>query len=644
MWYLCVHPVIEAPTLFCVTNGCTTNAAGDLQGQRNVEESEEASKLSVFANKKNSTRTTDCPVRLCLRRQRNHLAVTAYFLEHNHKLSKFLYDRLPVNRRLTEDELSTCRALLKYGTPSCEVRQFVADEFDDMPSVLAKLRETGRVLVWQSEEGHYNHICFSRWQQIALFRRFPDVVNVDGTHATNRFGYKLYTFLITGGMGTGRPVMYAFVESEQFAPMRRLFGLFKEMMGEQYPVRTFVMDKLAAQMRVARVVFGCDVMLCYFHIRKAIRKHTTPYSRFLLIVLHTHRFRQDLQLLRRTDARFVSYLTARWLYITRKWAVHAQSGMVHFGNVTDNRLENANGRLKDRVHHADTLEHAIQKTRCTFVTPHELLTLDLSNQFGRLFSRALFDRFALPRVVHGRMSLKSDGFVKAMDILHKEFGRPHDIAQSFIDSILVGGPIAAEDTDALRKLVREMHSCEIALTQMGYTADLNCSTNLKRIVMRLPRHLQREWAKVADNILYEQKEPSFRQLNQFLERNLSAATNVYGQLASGAYRVSSRGVDDINRRSKLPRPHVNAVASKALSCPVCTAHHSLCDCVAFQAKSPEEKLQALRERKLCFNCLNLTTEQTNAEPQITATCQDVVTPSPITARGQLREATHFVHC
>ncbi|GAA54957.1 hypothetical protein CLF_106186 [Clonorchis sinensis] len=37
-------------------------------------------------------------------------------------------------------------------------------------------------------------------------------------------------------MGTGRPVMYALVESEQFAPMRRLFGLFKEMMGEQYPV------------------------------------------------------------------------------------------------------------------------------------------------------------------------------------------------------------------------------------------------------------------------------------------------------------------------------------------------------------------------------------------------------------------------
>ncbi|GAA51157.1 SH3 domain-binding glutamic acid-rich-like protein 2 [Clonorchis sinensis] len=43
----------------------------------------------------------------------------------NHKFSKFLYDRLPVNRRLTEDKLGTCRVLLKYGTPSCEVRYII---------------------------------------------------------------------------------------------------------------------------------------------------------------------------------------------------------------------------------------------------------------------------------------------------------------------------------------------------------------------------------------------------------------------------------------------------------------------------------------------------------------------------------------
>ncbi|GAA56402.1 hypothetical protein CLF_110814 [Clonorchis sinensis] len=87
--------------------------------------------------------------------------------------------------------------------------------------------------------------------------------------------YKLYTFLTTNGMATGRPVMYAFAESEQFVPMLKLFDLFKLMMKEEYPVKAFVMDKLATRMLA---VFGCNVMLYYFHIRKAIRKHSKRFG------------------------------------------------------------------------------------------------------------------------------------------------------------------------------------------------------------------------------------------------------------------------------------------------------------------------------------------------------------------------------
>ncbi|KER26276.1 hypothetical protein T265_06470 [Opisthorchis viverrini] len=39
--------IIEAPTLFCVKNGCTTNAAGALQDQQKAVESEEAMTAGV---------------------------------------------------------------------------------------------------------------------------------------------------------------------------------------------------------------------------------------------------------------------------------------------------------------------------------------------------------------------------------------------------------------------------------------------------------------------------------------------------------------------------------------------------------------------------------------------------------------------
>ncbi|GAA50770.1 hypothetical protein CLF_105024 [Clonorchis sinensis] len=55
--------------------------------------------------------------------------VTSYYLEHNHRRSKFIFDRLPVNRRLTTEELKECSTLLKCGAPSSEIRQYVADHF-----------------------------------------------------------------------------------------------------------------------------------------------------------------------------------------------------------------------------------------------------------------------------------------------------------------------------------------------------------------------------------------------------------------------------------------------------------------------------------------------------------------------------------
>ncbi|GAA53580.1 hypothetical protein CLF_110557, partial [Clonorchis sinensis] len=220
-----------------------------------------------------------------------------------------------------------------------------------MQSIITQFRECGQALLVESEGDRLSHLRFSRTQQIALFQRFPDV---------------LYTFLVTDGMGIGRPVMHAFVESEHFAPLSKLFCLFKEIMGGKYSVKTFVMNRVTSQMRTAKAVFGCDIMLCYFHARQAIRKHTISNRSWHIF----HRmarfdnpteFCHDLQVLRRTDPGFISYLTASWLYITRKWAIHAQHGLVHFGNVTNNHVENPNGRLKRRLHHADSLEHAIQK-------------------------------------------------------------------------------------------------------------------------------------------------------------------------------------------------------------------------------------------------------------------------------------------
>ena len=105
-------------------------------------------------------------------------------------------------------------------------------------------------------------------------------------------------------MGFRRPVMYAFVISEKYASLRVMFQLFRDIMGMQYPISTMVIYKFAPQMRAARVVFGCDVLLCYFHIRQAISKHVS------VSVLLRHCFRPI--------AIVVGIFFTEWPHVTRR--------------------------------------------------------------------------------------------------------------------------------------------------------------------------------------------------------------------------------------------------------------------------------------------------------------------------------------
>ena len=179
------------------------------------------------------------------------------------------------------------------------------------------------------------------------------------------------------------------------------------------------------------------------------------------------------------------------------------------------------------------------------------------------------------------------GYQRAMDILRTQFGRPHDIAQSFMNELLVGGPIAPGDVDALRRLIRKMVNCDLALKQMHYTADLNCSTNLKRIVERLPRHLQQRWAEAADDILRSGSEPEFDHLVSFLDRSVSIASNCYGVIASP--RRYGNQVDKVVLERPPRKVRINVVAMKAsMACPHCSQTHSLSECEVFRTLSQFE--------------------------------------------------------
>nr|CAH8842548.1 unnamed protein product [Trichobilharzia regenti] len=196
------------------------------------------------------------------------------------------------------------------------------------------------------------------------------------------------------------------------------------------------------------------------------------------------------------------------------------------------------------------------------------------------------------------------GYRKAMGILRSQFGQPHAVSDAFLSELLSGPQLQPEDIVGLQRLLRQMTNCEIALSQMNHMADLDCSTNLKCIVQRLPLHLRWKWAELVNDGL-QFAEPSFRYLKEFLERQLSLATSCYGQIANGNRNNNEVGSNDKMSRA-MPSHSVNVVKSRAQkSCIVCFTDHDLWECQRFLSMSHKERLAVSMRHKVCFNCLKL---------------------------------------
>ena len=86
-----------------------------------------------------------------------------------------------------------------------------------------------------------------------------------------------------------------------------------------------------------------------------------------------------------------------------------------------------------------------------------------------------------------------EGYDKALNILLKNYGRPHIVARAYIKDLTEGPQLKGSDTAGLMKMSTKMEKCLMTLTQMGYASDLNNSENLLRIVRRLPMHLRTKW-------------------------------------------------------------------------------------------------------------------------------------------------------
>ena len=212
-----------------------------------------------------------------------------------------------------------------------------------------------------------------------------------------------------------------------------------------------------------------------------------------------------------------------------------------------------------------------------------------------------------------------EGYEKAKQTLLERFGHPLLVTHHIVSDLKGGKRI--NKTSELQQLADDVNLADVTLHKLGTHCEIDTQQCIIDITKRCPESLQAKWRhralKFKDaNARY----PKFDEFVKFITKEARDANDpVYGNDISKTVKTTVNNVVVGKPNVKFSEPHSPNVATvtsnvkvsesqgskvSATPCVVCKGdNHRLFYCEKFKSLSPPERLQIVRDNKLCFNCL-----------------------------------------
>ena len=193
-------------------------------------------------------------------------------------------------------------------------------------------------------------------------------------------------------------------------------------------------------------------------------------------------------------------------------------------------------------------------------------------------------------VIEG-LSHSGDNYEEAVDCLKSRYNRPRLIHCSHVQLILDALPLKEASGKELRRLHDVVQQHVRALKTLG--CDLPGQFITSMIELKLDTDTLFEWQKSTQT---ETDVPHYQQLLDFIDCRAQAS------------ETSCFAPKRLNQTPRRPPGRFTshaATSGAGSSCPTCiTEKHPLYTCTKFKAMSPEEKMQVVKTKRLCTNCLS----------------------------------------
>src|SRR5215469_13347129 len=108
-------------------------------------------------------------------------------------------------------------------------------------------------------------------------------------------------------------------------------------------------------------------------------------------------------------------------------------------------------------------------------------------------------------------------YVKAMEMLEKQYGNSNRIAQSFLKKLKDWKIITTDDRVKINELYFYLNQIKNNMKTMSLLNQLNSHTEILNIVRKLPMFIQRKWKQKAYNIFKRDEQVTFDHLVEFMK-------------------------------------------------------------------------------------------------------------------------------
>src|SRR5215469_16087429 len=225
-------------------------------------------------------------------------------------------------------------------------------------------------------------------------------------------------------------------------------------------------------------------------------------------------------------------------------------------------------------------------------------------------------------------------FIKAKQMLEKQYGNPNRIAQSFLKKLKDWKEITREDKSKINELYFDLNQIKNNMESMTLLNQLNSLTEILNIVKKLPMFLQRKWKQRAFEIYKRDEQVAFIHLVEFMEEQSEyVSIPVFDEIGytykdtkkeSNKEKMSKGKTFFTQQKNESSKEQVQRNNFKANKyCPYCEQNnHFLNTCKEIEKIKHNDKVEFIKKNRLCFKCLkNNHFSSQCLKPEVCSICQ-----------------------